>query len=151
MDRKKILDDLITSYRAYSISDSRPTIEKILIVNSQTFDIRERGDIKTEVAVFKLLGGNTTYLLDENKPDELEQNWQILVYVEQGDKHSTKDARYERMLELTDQIVDWSLETSAHTVNTDLWDIVFTGVTPIDEEDGFLSTEVNLKSVIKLS
>lgn len=149
MDRKKILDDLVESYRSYSASDARPTIEKILIVNSQTFDIRERGDIKTEVAGFKLLGGNTTYLLNDEKPQELEQNWQVLVYVEQGDKHSTKDARYERMLELTDQIMDWSLETSAGSVNMDLYTLKLTGVTPIDEEDGFLSTELNFQSIIK--
>tara|TARA_R110002020_G_scaffold27027_1_gene87116 strand:+ start:711 stop:1166 length:456 start_codon:yes stop_codon:yes gene_type:complete len=151
MDRNAILSGYITSFSSYSSSDSRPTAEKVLKFSGSNLDIRRRGDIITEVVVFKLLGGSTDVLVDADKPTELTQNFEAIVYIEQANTHSGKDTSYDRMLELTDQLIDWADTTVATTITSDVYTIQLTGVDSIDEDNGFLSTNVNFQSIIKIS
>ena len=151
MDRNAILDGYVSDYKTYSGSDSRPTVEKVLKYSGDSFDIMQRGDIKTEVVVFRLLGGNTDYLVSGDKPVDLIQQFQAIVYLEQSDSHSIKDARYDRMLEISDQLMDWAAQTEARTINSSLDTLTFTGVDQITEQDGYLSTVVNFESIIQIS
>ena len=151
MDRNAILSGYITSFSSYSSSDSRPTAEKVLKFSGSNLDIRRRGDIITEVVVFKLLGGSTDVLVQADKPLELTQNFEAIVYIEQANTHSGKDTSYDRMLELTDQLIDWADTPVATTITSDVYTIQLTGVDSIDEDNGFLSTNVNFQSIIKIS
>lgn len=151
MDRNAILGGYITSFSSYSSSDSRPTAEKVLKFSGNNLDIRRRGDIITEVVIFKLLSGSTNVLVEADKPIELIQSFETIVYVEQADTHSKKDTAYDRMLELTDQLIDWADTTVATTITSDVLTLQFTGVNSIDEDDGFLSTSVDFQSIIKIS
>ena len=151
MDRNAILSGYVTSFSSYSSSDSRPTAEKVLKFSGDNIDIRKRGDVKREIVMFMLLSGSTNYLVDADKPTELIQNFQAKVYVDQMDSHSGKDAAYDRMLELTDQLIDWADTTVATTITSDVYTITITGVDSVDEEDGYLSTNVNFQSIIKIS
>lgn len=151
MDRNAILSGYVSNYSSYSSTDSRPTVEKVLKYSGDSFDIVQRGDIKTEVVVFKLLGGNTNYLVSGDKPLDLIQQFQAIVYLEQSDSHSIKDARYDRMLEISDQLMDWAAQTEARTINSSLDTLTFTGVDQITEQDGYLSTVVNFESIIQIS
>jgi hypothetical protein len=151
MDRNAILSGYVTSFSSYSSSDARPTVEKVLKFSGNNFDIRKRADIKREVVVFKLLNGTTDYRLNDEKPSELNQRFQALVYIEQPDSHSLKDTIYDRALEISDQLFDWATETSAPTINSDLYTVTVTGVDSIEERDGYLSTTVNFQSIIQIS
>lgn len=151
MDRNAILSGYVTSFSSYSSSDSRPTVEKVLKFSGNNFDIRKRADIKREVAVFKLLNGTTDYRLDAEKPSELNQRFQALVYIEQSDSHSLKDTIYDRALEISDQLFDWATTTTASIINSDLYTLTLIGVDSIEERDGYLSTTVNFESIIKIS
>ena len=151
MDRNAILTGYTTSFSSYSSSDSRPTVEKVLKFSGSNLDIRRRGDIITEVVIFKLLGGSTDILVQADKPLELNQNFEATVYIEQANTHSGKDTSYDRMLELTDQLIDWADTTVATTVTSDVLTLQFTGVDSIDEDNGFLSTSVNFRSIIKIT
>ena len=151
MDRNAILGGYITSFSSYSSSDSRPTAEKVLKFSGNNLDIRRRGDIITEVVIFKLLSGSTNVLVEADKPIELIQSFETIVYVEEADTHSKKDSAYDRMLELTDQLIDWADTTVATTITSDVLTLQFTGVNSIDEDDGFLSTSVDFQSIIKIS
>ena len=151
MDRNAILGGYITSFSSYSSSDSRPTAEKVLKFSGNNLDIRRRGDIITEVVIFKLLSGSTNVLVEADKPIELIQSFETIVYVEQADTHSKKDTAYDRMLELTDQLIDWADTTVATSITSDVLTLKFNGVSAIDEENGFLSTSVNFQSIIKIS
>ena len=141
----------MSNYSSYSTTDSRATVEKVLKYSGDSFDIVQRGDIKTEVVVFRLLGGNTDYLVSGDKPVDLIQQFQAIVYLEQSDSHSIKDARYDRMLEISDQLMDWAAQTEARTINSSLDTLTFTGVDQITEQDGYLSTVVNFESIIQIS
>ena len=151
MDRNSILSGYVTSFSSYSSSDARPTAEKVLKFSGDNIDIRKRGDIKTEAVMFKLLNGSTDYQVDTEKPTELNQSFQAKVYVDQPDSHSGKDVAYDRMLELTDQLIDWADTTVATTITSDVYTLQFTGVDSIDEDNGFLSANVNFQSIIKIS
>ena len=151
MDRNAILSGYVTSFSSYSSSDARPTVEKVLKYSGNNVDIQKRADIKREVVVFKLLSGLTDYRLDDEKPNELNQRFQALVYIEQPDSHSLKDTIYDRALEISDQLFDWATETTASDVNSDLWTLTVTGVDSIEEQDGYLSTTVNFESIIQIS
>jgi hypothetical protein len=151
MDRNSILSGYMTSFSSYSSSDSRTTVEKVLKFSGDNIDIRKRGDIITEVVIFKLLGGSTDALVDADKPTELTQNFEAIVYVEQSNTHSGKDVSYDRMLELTDQLIDWADTTVATTITSDVYTLQFTGVDSVDEDNGFLSANVNFQSIIKIS
>ena len=151
MDRNAILSGYVTSFSSYSSTDARPTVEKVLKYSGNNFDIRKRGDIKREVVIFKLLNGSTDYRLNDEKPSELNQRFQALVYIEQPDSHSLKDTIYDRALEISDQLFDWATETTASDVNSDLWTLTVTGVDSIEEQDGYLSTTVNFESIIQIS
>ena len=151
MDRNAILSGYVTSFSSYSSSDVRPTVEKVLKFSGNNFDIRKRADIKREVAVFKLLNGTTDYRLNDEKPSELTQRFQALVYIEQPDSHSLKDTIYDRALEISDQLFDWATTTTASDVNSDLWTLTVIGVDGIEERDGYLSTVVNFESIIQIS
>ena len=151
MDRNAILSGYVTSFSSYSSTDSRATVEKVLKFSGNNFDIRKRADIKREVVVFKLLNGTTDYRLNDEKPSELNQRFQALVYIEQPDSHSLKDTIYDRALEISDQLFDWATETTASDVNSDLWTLTVTGVDSIEEQDGYLSTTVNFESIIQIS
>ena len=83
MDRNAILSGYITSFSSYYYSDSRNTVEKVFKFSGSILDIRKRGDIITEVVIFKLLGGSTDVLVQADKPLELNQNFEAIVYVEQ--------------------------------------------------------------------
>jgi len=150
LDRNAILSGLISSYQSYSGSDSRATVEKVLKYSGDSADLIQRADVKREVAVFRLNGGNAIININDEKPLELEQDFQVLVYVEQGDSHSVKEARYDRMLELTDQIMDWATETRGSTITNDVYTITLTTVGSTDEQDGYLSTILNFQSILKL-
>ena len=151
MDRNAILSGYVSSYSAYSSTDSRPTIEKVLKYSGNNVDIQKRGDIKREVVIFKLLSGLTDYRLNDEKPSELNQRFQALVYIEQPDSHSLKDTIYDRALEISDQLFDWATETTASDINSDLWTLTVTGVDSVEEQDGYLSTTVNFESIIQIS
>jgi hypothetical protein len=151
MDRNAILSGYVTSFSSYSSSDARPTVEKVLKYSGNNFDIRKRGDIKREVVIFKLLNGSSDYRLNDEKPSELNQRFQALVYIEQPDSHSLKDTIYDRALEISDQLFDWATETTASDINSDLWTLTVTGVDSIEERDGYLSTTVNFESIIQIS
>ena len=151
MDRNAILSGYASNFSSYSSSDARPTVEKVLKYSGNNIDIQKRGDIKREVVIFKLLNGSTDYRLDDEKPSELNQRFQALVYIEQPDSHSLKDTIYDRALEISDQLFDWATETTASDINSDLYTITVTGVDSIEERDGYLSTTVNFQSIIKIS
>ena len=151
MDRNAILSGYVTSFSSYSSSDARPTAEKVLKYSGNNFDIRKRGDIKREVVIFKLLNGSTDYRLNDEKPSELSQRFQALVYIEQPDSHSLKETIYDRALEISDQLFDWATNTTASDINSDLWTITVTGVDSIEERDGYLSTTINFESIIQIS
>lgn len=151
MDRNAILSGYVSSYSSYSSTDSRPTIEKVLKYSGNNVDIQKRGDIKREVVIFKLLSGLTDYRLNDEKPSELNQRFQALVYIEQPDSHSLKDTIYDRALEISDQLFDWATETTASDINSDLWTLTVTGVDSVEEQDGYLSTTVNFESIIQIS
>jgi hypothetical protein len=151
MDRNSILSGYMTSFSSYSSSDSRTTVEKVLKFSGNNLDIRKRGDIINEVVIFKLLGGSTDALVDADKPTELTQSFETIVYVEQPNTHSKKDAAYDRMLELTDQLIDWADTVVASSITSNVYTIQFTGVDSIEERDGYLSTNVNFQSIIKIS
>lgn len=151
MDRNAILSGYVSSYSAYSSTDARPTIEKVLKYSGNNIDIQKRGDIKREVVIFKLLSGLTDYRLNDEKPSELSQRFQALVYIEQPDSHSLKDTIYDRALEISDQLFDWATETTASDINSDLWTLTVTGVDSVEEQDGYLSTTVNFESIIQIS
>ena len=129
MDRNAILSGYVTSFSNYSSSDSRPTVEKVL----------------------KFSGTNLDILVDADKPTELTQNSEAIVYVEQSNTHSGKDISYDRMLELTDQLIDWADTTVATTITSNVYTLQFTGVDSVDEDNGFLSANVNFQSIIKIS
>lgn len=119
--------------------------------SGNNIDIQKRADIKREVVVFKLLSGLSDYRLNDEKPSELNQRFQALVYIEQPDSHSLKDTIYDRALEISDQLFDWATDTTASDVNSDLWTLTVTGVDSIEEQDGYLSTTVNFESIIQIS
>jgi len=151
MDRNAILSGYVTSFSSYSSTDARPTVEKVLKYSGNNVDIQKRADIKREVVVFKLLSGLSDYRLNDEKPSELNQRFQALVYIEQPDSHSLKDTIYDRALEISDQLFDWATTTTASDVNSDLWTLTVTGVDSIEEQDGYLSTTVNFESIIQIS
>lgn len=150
MDRKKILNDIATDFKDYSFLDSRLTVEKVLKSSRNTFDIKKRGDIKREVVVFRYLSGTSNYDVEADKPRELVQRFQALVFIEQPDSISAMEAADDRMLELSDQLIDWADQVDATSVNSDLWTISFTGVDAVQERDGYLTTNVNFQSIIKI-
>lgn len=150
MDRNAILTAYTTSFSSYSSTDSRTTIEKVLKFSGNNFDIRKRGDIKKEVAIFRLLSGTSIDRVEDEKPIDLVQNFEVTVYVEQSDSHSGKDVAYDRMLEITDQLIDWADTTGGDSINSDVETLTMTGVNTIDEDDGYLSTNVNFESIIKI-
>ena len=151
MDRNAILDGYVSNYKAYSGSDSRATVEKVLKYSGTSSDILKRGDIKKEIVVFRLLGGSANYILDDDKPDELTQNFEALVYVEQSDGHSMIDVAYDRVLEITDQLIDWAAQVAGSAINSKVYTITLTGVGATDERNGYLSTTVNFQSIITIS
>ena len=151
MDRNEILSGYVTSFSSYSSTDTRTTVEKVLKYSGNNFDIRKRADIKREVVIFKLLNGSTDYRLNDEKPSELSQRFQALVFIEQPDSHSLKDTIYDRALEISDQLFDWATDTTASDINSDLWTLTVTGVDSIEERDGYLSTTVNFESIIQIS
>ena len=150
MDRNAIFNSLTSSYSSYSSSDSRSTVEKVLKFSGGNIDIRKRGDIKKEVVVFRLLSGTAIDRVEDEKPLDLVQLFEANVYVEQSDSHSGSEVAYDRMLELTDQLMDWANETSAGSINADVETLSTISVDAIDEEDGYLSTNVNFESIIKI-
>jgi hypothetical protein len=151
LDRNAIINAIKSSYASYSSTDSRSTVEKVLKYSGDSFDLIQRSDIKSEVVVFRLLGGNTDYLVSGDKPVDLIQQFQAIVYIEQSDSHSIKEARYDRMLEISDQLMDWANEVVASSINSSLDTLTFTGVDQITEQDGYLSTVVNFESIIQIS
>jgi hypothetical protein len=151
MDRNAILGGYVSDFKSYSTSDSRTTVEKVLKYSGTSSDILRRGDIKKEIVVFRLLGGSANYMLDDEKPDELTQNFEALVYVEQSDGHSTKDVAYDRILEITDQLIDWATQVTGSAVNSKVYTISLTGVGATNEQNGYLSASVNFQSIIKIS
>jgi hypothetical protein len=150
VDRNSILSGFISNFAAYSSTDSRQTVEKVLKYSGDSFDLIKRADIKREAVVFRLQSATTDYLIEDEKPVDLSQAWDILVFVEQGDSHSIKEARYDRMLELTDQIMDWATVVSPADISADLYTITLTGTTPTVELDGYISTTLSFNSKIKI-
>tara|TARA_R100000353_G_scaffold171742_1_gene136340 strand:- start:2413 stop:2871 length:459 start_codon:yes stop_codon:yes gene_type:complete len=150
MDRNAILSGYVTSFSSYSSSDSRPTAEKVLKFSGSNLDIRKRGDIIKEIVFFSLNSASTQVRVEDEKPEELLQSFQAKIYVDQPDTHSGKDNAYDRMLELTDQLIDWANTTSGGSITSDVETISSTGIDSIDEEDGYLSTNVNFESIIKI-
>jgi uncharacterized beta-barrel protein YwiB (DUF1934 family) len=140
----------MSNFSTYSSTDSRDTVEKVLKYSGDSTDLIRRADVKREVVVFRLQSATTDYLIEDEKPVELSQAWDTLVFVEQGDSHSIKEARYDRMLELTDQIMDWATVVSPADISGNVYTITLTGATPTIELDGYLSTTLSFNSKIKI-
>jgi hypothetical protein len=125
-------------------------VEKVLKNSGDVVDIRQRADIKREVVVFRYLNGTPIVNINEVKPLELEQSIEVLVYVEQGDSHSIKEARYDRLLELSDQLIDWATATSGSAINSDVYTITLNNVGRTVEQDGLIATTLTFQSILKL-
>jgi len=150
MDRNNILQSFIDSFKAYSYKDDRDTIEKVLKYSGNPFDIQKRGDIGRELVTFRYLNGKSDYLVEDEKPRELIQRVQAIIFIEQSDNISSKEWSYDRMLELSDQLIDWLDETSACEVSTELWSMQFSGVDAVQERDGYVTSNVNFQTTIKI-
>ena len=125
-------------------------MEKVLKNSGDVVDIKQRADIKREVVVFRYLNGTPIVNINEVKPLELEQQIEVLIYVEQGDSHSIKEARYDRLLELSDQLIDWATATSGSTINSDVYTITLSNVGRTVEQDGLIATTLTFQSILKL-
>jgi len=125
-------------------------VEKVLKNSGDVVDIKQRADIKREVVVFRYLNGTPIVNINEVKPLELEQQIEVLIYVEQGDSHSIKEARYDRLLELSDQLIDWATATSGSTINSDVYTITLSNVGRTVEQDGLIATTLTFQSILKL-
>lgn len=150
IDRNDIVNDIKSSYYDYSSSDAKRTVEKVMKYSGTNFDLRRHGDIKTEAVLFRLLNAQAIVNVEDEKPYELEQRFQAMVYVEQSDSISGREAAYDRVLELSDQLIRWADATSACDISNQMWTLTFTGSDTPDEEDGYLSANVNFKSIIKI-
>lgn len=150
MDRNTLLSDLISSYKAFSASDARSTVEKVLKYSGSSADISQRADVKRELVVFRLLNGDAIVEIEDIKPLELEQTIEALVYVEQGNSHSIKEARYNRLLDLSDQIIDWLTDSEASSINSQIYNLSLQRTGFTREESGFLFTTLTFTSIIKL-
>jgi len=150
LDRNAILSGFMSNFSTYSSTDSRDTVEKVLKYSGDSTDLIRRADVKREVVVFRLQSATTEYLIEDEKPVDLSQAWDTLVFVEQGDSHSIKEARYNRVLEITDQIMDWATAVSPADISADLYTITLTGTTPTIELDGYISTTLSFNSKIKI-
>lgn len=144
MDSNSILTGLKNSFDTYGSS------QKVLKFSGDSFDIRERGDVKREVVVFRFLGGDFGVELGAEKPSELSQDVQALVYVKQDDKSSTKDIRNERLLDLKDEVISWLLQADGSSISNDVCVVKPTSVSKVDENDGYLSTTINFTLTINL-
>lgn len=150
MDRNSILNGYKSSFLTYSGSDARPTVKKVLKYSGNNFDIRRRGDIINEVVIFRLLNSTTQYRLQDEKPNEVLQRFQANVYVEQSDSHSIRESNYDRILEIVDQLFDWANETNGTSITSDVLTITVTGSDSVEEDDGYLSVNVNFESIIQI-
>lgn len=150
MDRNAILSGFMTSFSTYANGDSRGGVEKVLKYSGEASDMILRADVKREAVVFRLQSASTEGLIEDDKPLDLDQTWDALIFVEQGDSHSIKEARYDRMLEITDQLIDWSVAVSPSAVDSNLYTITLTGATPVVELEGYLSTTLSFSSLIKI-
>lgn len=150
MDRNTILSQTISSFSSYSDTDSRDKVEKVLKYSGDSSDLILRGDIKREAVVFRFLSGTPIILINDSKPLELQQQLEVMVYVEQGNHHSIKEARYDRMFEITDQLVDWATDTTASGVNSDMYTLTLTGVGATEEREGYISARLTFQTIIKL-
>ena len=150
MDRNSILSGFISSFSSFADADSRGAVEKVFKYSGEASDMMRRADIKSEAVVFRLQSASTEGLIEDDKPLDLDQTWDALIFVEQGDSHSIKEARYDRMLEITDQLIDWSINASPAAISADLYTLTLTGATPVVELEGYLSTTLSFSSIIKI-
>jgi hypothetical protein len=150
VDRNAILSQIITSFSSYSDSDARPKVEKVLKYSGDSSDLILRGDIKREAVVFRYLSGTPIIMINDVKPLELQQQLEVMIYVEQGDHHSIKEARYDRMFELSDQLIDWGTDTTASGINSDMYTLTLTGVGATEERGGYISARLTFQTIIKI-
>jgi len=150
MDRNAILSSLMSSFKTFSSSDPRQTVEKVLKYSGRDDEIIARADIKREVAVFRFLSGTTMLSINDEKPSELEQTLEVMLFVEQGDSHSIKEARYDRMFELSDQLIDWATQTDAYSINSDMYTLSLEAVGDTREREGYFSATLNFTIIIKI-
>lgn len=152
MDRNAILSGLMSSFQAFATSDARGKVEKVLKFSGNNADLIRRADVKAEVVAFRYqsLLTSSALFIEDDEPTDIEQTWEVIVFVEQGDTHSIKEARYDRLLEITDQIMDWSIASSPYSINADLLTITLSGGSAPTEFEGYLSTTLTFKSQIKL-
>ena len=150
MDSNAILQAYIDSFRSYSASDSRPTVTKVLKYSGTPRDISRRGDIVKESVFFKMTSASVPYYVEDEKPYEIQQSFQALVFLDQPDSHSYKESAYDRIMEITDVLVDWATDTSAEAVSSQIWTLKLYSISAIIENQGYLSTTVTFQSIIKL-
>ena len=141
---------MVTSFKAYSQSDSRATVTKVLKYSGGNFNIRKRGDVGRQAVFFKPMNSTVNYAINDEKPKEITQRFEAIIFLDQADNHSAKASVYDRALEIADIVTDWTLDTSADTISSDTWTLTYTGGGIIDEQDGYLSTTVTFQSIIKI-
>jgi len=150
IDHNAILTSLKDDYKEYSVNTTGVATEKIIKYSGRNFDLRRRSDIRREVVVMKFQNGPSDFEVDDDKPVEMNQNWQAMVYVEQSDHASAREARYDRLLEVADDLINWSLQVVGPDIDSDVYTVTFTSMGDTREEDGFLACEVNFQSILKL-
>lgn len=150
IDHNSILTAYKDSYKTYSNSTSGVNVEKCIKFSGRDFDLRKRADIRREVVLFKFDNGTSDWEIDDDKPTELNQNFQAMVYVEQSDHSSAREARYDRLLEVADDLINWSLQVVGSNIDSDVYTVTFTSMSDTREEDGFLTCEINFQSILQL-
>lgn len=150
MDRNSILSSFISDYKTYSASDGRETVEKVLKHSGNSADIKRRADISREVVLFRYLTGDPIVEVGQIKPIEINQDLEVLVYVEQGESHSIKEARYNRLLDLADQLIDWSTQVSGADINSDVLALSLESVGTTQEQNGLLFTTLRFQTILKI-
>lgn len=150
MNRNAIMNGLIDSYKGYATTHTAGPIEKAFKFSGSAVEAIGRADIKAEAVMFRYGSGTTLGFVEDSKPLELEQDWDVLVFVEQGDSHSIKEARYSRLLAICDQLIDWSVDAEPSSIDNDLYNITFSSTSQVDEDGGYLSATLTFTSQIKI-
>lgn len=150
IDHNSILTSYIDSYNDYTTNTSGVDTERVIKYSGRDFDLRRRSDIRREMVVMKFDSASSNWQIDDDKPIELDQNFQAMVYVEQSDHQSSREARYDRLLEVTDDLINWSLDVVGADIDSNVYTVTFTSMGDTREEDGFLTCEVNFQSILNI-
>lgn len=130
--------------QAYKDSLATATSRQVIVSAATPLELSKRDGFKNEVFAIKM-GNSSAEVYEEDYRAVYERpTMDITCFVETSDSHTVRDIKYELMLKMADEVVDWILKINNSDIGV-VYSKYMGVINTVDDQPGFYSQTIRIE------